>query len=181
SSRAHTTSFIEGDGAEGVVLPYTGAFGRQFGFVALRPTDGRTVTDFTADFKADTLEHYMDLAKDTELILRMPKFTREYNLDMKKPLSAMGLGIAFEPSRADFSNLSETPLFIGEALQKTKIEITENGTKAAAASMLTMIESSAAIKEKSEPRELILDSPYAYFLVDLELQSPLFMGVMESV
>jgi serine protease inhibitor len=40
--------------------------------------------------------------------------------------------------KADFSNLSEQPLFVSSAIQDAKIEVTEEGTEASAATAVSI-------------------------------------------
>ncbi|MEG0378048.1 MAG: serpin family protein [Eubacterium sp.] len=171
-----TVPFISEADTQGIILPYNDG---NLAFMALRPTNGTNIADFAANFKADTLSHMVTLAKETPVKLSMPKFTADYSFDMKEALTAMGLGDAFDISRANFSAMTEAnDLFISEAKQKTKVEVNEAGTEAAASSSVGMSMKSMPVQEDAQT--LVLDSPYLYVIFNLDDNAPLFMGVMNS-
>ena len=57
-------------------------------------------------------------------------------------------------------------------LQKTRIEVDENGTKAAAATGIGF----AFGGMPSDPKQVYLDHPFIYMIVDNETELPLFIG-----
>ncbi|MEG0074478.1 MAG: serpin family protein [Eubacterium sp.] len=177
NSTTDVQPFIDTADTEGIILPYND---NKLAFVALRPKNNRPINDFIRNFKADTLKNTLATAEDAPVNLSMPKFTREYTFDMKKSLIDMGLDHAFDKNLADFSKMTDAnDLFISEALQKSKINIDENGTEAAAASVIAM-EMKAMPAPPENVKNLTLDSPYAYFIIRLEGNEPLFMGVMNN-
>ena len=71
-----------------------------------------------------------------EVLLFLPRFTIEKDHDIVPELMKMGLSLPFSDD-ADFSKISKsgtTDLFIGKIIQKVKIEVDEEGVKAAAVS-----------------------------------------------
>ncbi|XP_066247833.1 serine protease inhibitor 3/4-like isoform X5 [Euwallacea similis] len=83
-----------------------------------------------------------DLTKITEnmfkpeVVVKLPKFKIETTIDLKKPLEKIGLGEIFT-NKANFSGMLESPeqLFVSEVIQKAFIEVNEEGTEAAAATV----------------------------------------------
>ena len=73
--------------------------------------------------------------RQVEVEVSLPKFKIETTMDLKGVLEKMGLGIIFEPSRADFSEISDSPeqLYVSKVIQKAFIEVNEEGAEAAAA------------------------------------------------
>jgi serine protease inhibitor len=109
--------------------------------------------------------------------LVLPRFRLEYGVDLKRPLRALGLRHAFEG--ADFSGVSSVPGFISEALQKTFVEVNEEGTEAAAASMLALEKGEDMNPPK--PFEMIVDRPFLFVIHHSDPDgsgSILFMGVV---
>lgn len=158
--------------ATGVVLPYDDG---KLAFIALKPNEG-TVRGLLEGFDGNTLAGYLAAAKEKTAWLAMPKFTREFSLDMQAALTDMGLGIVFEEN-ADFSGIAPD-ICISRVLQKTRVDVHEKGTEAAAATVVEMSDSCAVIAE--DPVELCFDSPYLYAIVDMESGLPLFMGIMDD-
>ncbi|MBR0063309.1 MAG: serpin family protein [Oscillospiraceae bacterium] len=162
--------YLSGDNYEGVVLPYKG-WGMKF--IALKPTSG-TVSDLV-----NTLEGVNPEGESRKIFLSMPKFDVDYTIELTEPLQALGLSGAFT-DEADFSLMSEEPLKVSSILQKVKVTVDEDGTEAAAATVVEMVATSAAPGFVEEPYELRLDEPFVYMIVESESNAPLFMGVMND-
>ena len=78
---------------------------------------------------------------------------------------------------ADFSNMTgDKSLYIGSVLHKTHIELDANGTKAAAATAVTM-DAKCALDE-SLPKTVYLDRPFVYAIMDTRTGLPVFMGTV---
>jgi serpin B len=67
--------------------------------------------------------------------LALPRFNAEYAVELSAPLSQLGMGIAFT-SQADFSAMGAGPLFISKVIHKTFVDVNEEGTEAAAATVV---------------------------------------------
>ncbi|KAF7272551.1 hypothetical protein GWI33_014670 [Rhynchophorus ferrugineus] len=92
----------------------------------------------------------------------MPKWLTETSVDLKGILERLGLRKAFSDS-ADFKNLSDESLQIGQVLQKSFINVTESGTEAAAATVVSLVFLSAPLVEP-DPIIFKADRPYLYFI-----------------
>ena len=91
----------------------------------------------------------------------------------------MGLDLAFTFGEADFSLLGDNPngYFLSQVIHAAKIEVNEQGTEAAAATVVEAVGGSAAPPETG--LTLIFDHPFLYGIVDLETGVPLFLGTFE--
>ena len=173
-------SYLKGEGAQGVVLPYDDG---RLAFFALLP-DVSPDCDYNFgewlhNLDGEDLSRLIDFREDT-LFLRfaMPKFTAEWKGDLTGGLSQMGLEDAFIPGAADFSNLgsSEVGYWISKVIHAAKIEVNERGTEAAAA---TVVEANGGGMPPQEGITLILDRPFLYGIIDLQTGVPLFLGTYE--
>ena len=114
----------------------------------------------------------------------MPKFSVAYSAELQDILSGMGLGQAFDPMTADLSRMGSSQagnLYISKVIHRTRIEVDEERTKAAAA---TVVEDGAAAAEAEVDNErlyLRLDRPFFHLILDTRQQFPLFMGVLMAV
>lgn len=104
---------------------------------------------------------------------RMPKLDYTTSVELTDILSSLGLEQIFSDT-ADFSGISDVPTFVGSIIQKTNLQLDENGTKAAAVTA-AMIECMAALPEE-EPKEVNLNRPFAFLIYDTEAKESLFMG-----
>ena len=167
--------YFRTEDAAGVVLPYDDG---RLAFAAVLP-DG-DLDAWLENLDGDTFPALIGAAEDTRLLLRMPKFEAEWGGELKDALTALGLDAAFDPARADLSGLGTTesggPLFIDSVLHRAKIQVDEEGTEAAAS---TVVMAPAGAPAPMDYEELILDRPFCYAIVDLERGVPLFLGTFE--
>ena len=162
--------------AAGAVLPYDDG---RLAFVAVLP-DGE-LNSWLENLDGNTFSELIAAAEDTRLFLRMPKFEAEWGGELADALAALGLAAAFDPTRADFSRMGTgaegMPLYVDSVLHRAKIEVNEEGTEAAAA---TVVEVPAGAPAPTDYEELTLDRPFCYAIVDLERGVPLFLGTFEK-
>jgi len=108
--------------------------------------------------------------------LVLPKFKLEYSVELKQPLQALGMKMAFDLDKADFSGIAPQ-LFISAARQKTFVEVKEEGTEAAAVTGIALTELSARMFPP-DTFEMIMDRPFLFLIEDNQTGTILFMGVM---
>jgi serine protease inhibitor len=104
--------------------------------------------------------------------LYLPKFKYGYKKTLKEVLSDMGMGIAFTDA-ADFSNISNLPLLINEVTHQAFIETNEEGTEAAAATVVDIGVTSAG---PNDPVLVDVNRPFIYIIREITTNSILFMG-----
>jgi serpin B len=89
----------------------------------------------------------------------------------------MGMAIAFKFPGAEFAPLGSPLFHLGEVFHKTRLEIDEEGTVAAAVTAIT-VPVGAAMPQRAEKKVLIFDRPFALLLVDDSTGAILFAGVV---
>jgi len=118
-----------------------------------------------------------DLAQKSELVdLAMPSFEAASEVKLKTYLQRLGMIRAFDLDRADFSGVTGLPadeirLAIDEVAHKAIIEVSEEGTVAAAATSSTFV-----LVSYSEPRSFHVDRPFLFYIVDDKSGAILFQG-----
>ena len=178
-SQEHT--YLEDDLATGFIKYYKD---RRYAFVAMLPNEGITVSEYVDSL---TGEHLMDMLtnpQDVTVFAVMPKFETEYDIEMSEALQEMGMTDAFDWRVADFSrlgtyNVDGMNICINRVLHKTFISVTELGTRAGAATAVELECGSAAIE--MDYKEVILDRPFVYMLIDCKTNLPFFIGTMMNV
>ncbi len=169
--------YIPSDGGPGVLLPYDDG---QLGLLLILPNEGTSLTDCLASWDASTISALLEARTKTQVKLTMPKFQVDWSASLKEVLSDLGLSEAFTPS-ADFSAMGTTqagPLYIGDVIHKTALQVNEKGTEAAAVTAVDMDTKSAL-----PPDSLViltLNRPFIYAIVDLNQNIPLFLGTIEK-
>ncbi|KAK2846864.1 hypothetical protein Q5P01_009863 [Channa striata] len=116
-----------------------------------------------------TMQNWTKLMHMRKVHLAIPKFSADAEVDLKTPLSALGLTDMFSQDKADFRHLSAEPLYVSKALQKAKIVVNEDGTKAAAAT-------SAVLLTRSSPPWITVDRPFLFLIKHKQSGTVLFMG-----
>ena len=167
--------YIEDDLATGFIKPYKGG---DYAFVALLPREGVSVSEYVASLTGEHLLEMLRNPVDTKVFAAIPKFESEYSADMAQVLKEMGMPAAFDRDKADFTRMGSCEagnLYIGRVLHKTAITVAERGTKAGAATVVEMICGSAFTPD---PKEVILDRPFVYMLIDCRQNIPFFIGTM---
>ena len=168
--------YFRTEDAAGVVLPYDDG---RLAFAAVLP-DG-DLDAWLESLDGGTFPALIGAAEDARLLLRMPKFEAEWGGELADALAALGLAAAFDPTRADFSGLGTTesgdPLFLSSVAHRARIEVNEEGTEAAASTVV--VAPAGAESMMADYEELILDRPFCYAIVDLERGVPLFLGTFE--
>jgi serpin B len=109
--------------------------------------------------------------------LELPKFKIEYSVELAKPLEELGMTTAFDTDKANFSGISSEPLYISAALQKTFVEVKEEGTEAAAVTGLSV---AAGAFEMPPPKrfQMIVDHPFLFLIEDNQTGTILFIGLI---
>lgn len=162
----------------GALLPYADS---DLAFLVVLP--GGTVSELVENLSGEEILHWMDRAEAQQVRLSLPKFSAGWSGDLTGSLKAMGLTLSFDPDRADFSAMGAgpngEPLFLSEVIQKSAIDVAEEGTQAAAVTLAVMDEASAA-PPPEEPLVLTLDRPFLYGIVDTARNIPLFLGVYQG-
>lgn len=162
-------AYAEGEDYQAAALPYAGG---DYEMVVLVPTTGQFKA-FEQTLTPQRLDEILTRLEPTQLDLTLPRFTYDARLSLKSALEAMGMKIAFDPDRADFTAMSEYPgLFIGNVVHKGFVAVDEAGTEAAAATAVIMERTSMPARSAT----LRVDRPFIFLIRDRQSQSILFIG-----
>ena len=178
--RSTEGSYLEGELATGFVKPYEG---HDYAFVGLLPAEGVSVDELLTSLDGDELGELLTPVPNAAAEIGLPKFTASYEAELTDTLRALGMTDAFDPTLADFSRMGaseQDPFYVGGVLHKTYIDVNEEGTRAAAATIVTM-DGAAAPGGPIEYHEVVLDRPFVYLIVDLRCDLPVFVGTVMSV
>jgi len=104
-------------------------------------------------------EIFAGMRNAREVNFMMPKFTIESELDLKSVFEKLGFGHVFSAASDDYSNLTDESVFLSMARHKAKIEVNEEGTVAAAATVAKIMLKMCVI-----PIEFFCDRPFLYFI-----------------
>ena len=172
-------TYLEDEQATGFIKYYKGG---KYAFVALLPNKGVRVSDYIASLDGKSLNALLSDPQHATVNTAIPKFETEFAVEMSEALAEMGMPDAFDAYKADFSGLGTSSagnIFINRVLHKTFISVGEKGTKAGAATVVEANDEGAAVI--LDPKEVYLDRPFVYLLVDCENNIPFFIGTMMDI
>jgi serpin B len=160
--------YVEGQGYQVVELPYDG---HELSMVILLP-DREGFESFEESLDGERVEAIVEDLAYGQVALTMPKFEFDADFSLKEALIAMGMPAAFS-AEADFSGMTgDRALAIAEVIHKAFVSVDEEGTEAAAATAVIMLESAVDV----QPVEVTIDHPFIFLIRDIETGAILFVG-----
>ena len=154
--------YAAGNGWQAVDIPYV--FGELAFTVAMGDT-AKTVLPAGEELFAAMAPRQVQLG--------LPRFDIETATDLVEVLTEMGMVTAFTAA-ADFSGITQSAsLAIGAVIHQANITVDEEGTEAAAATAVIMVETSAPA---DDPVVLTVDRPFTFWLREVTTGTVVFMG-----
>ena len=161
--------YFVGDGYAVAELPYAG---ESAVMTLLVPDEGR-FEEIEAQVDGAMFNEALANLAPADVTLRMPKFEFESPFNLSDALIEMGMPLAFDENRADFSGMTDQQdLYIGNVIHKAFVAVDEKGTEAAAATAVVMEGATAMMPENV----LTIDRPFLFFIRDVETGQILFIG-----
>lgn len=170
-------AYLEDDLATGFIKYYKD---RDYAFAALLPKDGVSVRECLSNLSGEHLYELLSHPQMVTVHARLPLFEAEYGTDLNDSLREMGVVDAFDPEKADLTGLGTSAvgnIYISRIIHKTFIRVDDQGTKAAAATIVEAPAAGAPMEEETV-KTVLLDRPFVYFIIDCETMLPLFVGTM---
>jgi serpin B len=172
-------TYLEDENTTGFLKYYKDG---KYAFAALLPKEGTNIVEYVKQLDGAKINKLLENKKSATVMTAIPKFETEYDISLKEVLESMGMKKAFNSSQADFTGLGTSTdgnIYISRVLHKTFISVCEKGTKAGAATIVEMDTEGAVIYE--EYKEVNLDRPFVYLLVDCETNIPFFVGTAMQI
>lgn len=142
------------------------------------PDEGYNTADVLADgqYMQMILQQSWENEKWMKVNLSIPKFDVSSTMDLKDGFQKMGITDVFSEGAADFTGISaEVPIFLTAANQSVRVQIDEEGVKAAA-----YIEFPGATSPMPPEQiiDFILDRPFVFAITTNSI--PLFVGAVKN-
>ncbi len=167
------SGYIDGDGFTAASLPFRGGAEMRF----ILPDEGVSPAGLVADPETLAAALFPEETVYAQVDFRVPQFDYGVSLDeLARPLRALGVTDAFDGALADFSPLSEEPLFLSSVRQDAAISIDEEGCVGAAYTAVSM--NTAAAMPPEENFTLDLNRPFLFAV--MEGETVLFVGIVEN-
>jgi serpin B len=163
--------YFEEAAAQVLELPYQG---QSLAMDIFLPKAKNSLSQLEASLNPRKLEAWLSKLAPRRVQVSLPRFKLTAEADLKGTLSALGMPIAFELGKADFSGMTGTRDFaISAVVHKAFIEVEEKGTEAAAATGVVMTRTAAM---PMPPVLFRADHPFFFLIRDSRTGNILFMG-----
>ncbi len=165
-------NYYSDNNLQAVELPYGDG---NFSMVVILPREGLDVDQFADGIGEESLNMWISGLTQHKGTLWLPKFKIEYKSELNDYLIALGMGKAFIPYAADFTNMYKgpNPLFIDKVLHKTFVKVDEEGTEAAA---VTSIGVGTTSEGPSNIFYMKVNGPFIFLIREENSGCILFMG-----
>jgi serpin B len=165
-----TFKYLNNELFSAIELPYGSG---NFSMVIMLPENGKSTDDIVNQLSPETWSEWINGLSEKEVVLHLPRFKFEYKKLLNDDLTDMGMGIAFSPD-ADFSKIDPTrDIMISRVIHKTFVEVNEEGTEAAAVTVIEFIETSII---GDSPVYLYIDKPFLFVIKEKDTGAILFIG-----
>lgn len=175
-------SYICDSDAQGFIKEYAGG---KYSFAAILPNKGVDVLEYAEKMTGERFRELMaTYTTEYKVQTKLPAFKYDYDLSYKDPLKEV-MPLAFDVGRADLKKMltfkdPNYNAYISDVIHKTFIELTKDGTRAAAATVVIIDAESVSVPPKYD-RKVLIDRPFMYAIIDNETKLPVFMGVVLDV
>ena len=151
-------------------LPY----GNQaYRMILMLPNEGKTLADVAAFLNPASWNETVDGLRTADVDVKLPVFESEFKIQLKEALANLGMPTAFT-ERADFSAMTDESVCIGQVVQKAKIKVDEEGSEAAAVTVVEMVTTS--IGPVPEFVSFHADHPFLYAITEISTGAIFFIG-----
>jgi serpin B len=160
--------FSNGEDYNAIELPY----GRSnFTMVLVVPTKGiaNFIAQFNGDLWSDMISDFESQSEFSKVQVYLPKFKFSYQKVLNDQLKSMGMTDAFN-GNANLSGISDASLYVNMVKQNTFVDVNEEGTEAAAVTVIDMRDSAI------QPSVFRVDRPFVFAIRERTSNTLLFIG-----
>ncbi|MBU0754621.1 MAG: serpin family protein [Planctomycetes bacterium] len=148
-------------------IPYRN---NELSMVVLLPHEIDGLESLEASLSVENLQTWLGALHEEKIGVFLPRFKMTSRFRLEETLAGMGMAEAFDPAQADFSGMTGWKgLFIDKIIHQTCLEVTEEGSEAAASSAITM---------KKGGITFWANHPFLFLVRDQQSGNLLFIGRM---
>lgn len=155
-------------------LPYGN---EAFSMCLILPHSDKNIEDVISQLNADNWQKWYGWLGTRTVNIKLPRFKQEYSKVLNDDLKDMGMVLPFA-AEADLTNIA-SGLMISLVKQDTFIEVNEEGTEAAAVTVVGMFESAGP--EPPATPQFHANRPFIYLIKEKSTGAILFMGKLGSM
>jgi len=164
--------YYENEQFQAVRLPYGEK--SEMGMYIFLPQPDSTLEQFNQELSLDNWQEWLSQMRSQPGNISLPKFKLEYDTELQKVLSALGMPQVFDPTQADFSAMTDSAVAVDTIRHKAVIEVNEEGSEAAGVTSIGVRITSAMPQD--QPFNMNMDRPFFFAIRDDITETILFMG-----
>ncbi|CAG9855305.1 unnamed protein product [Phyllotreta striolata] len=147
----------------------------KFSMLLILPSIESSVRAVLRDFATHRLNDILAMLNNSEIVLEIPKFSFEYTVDLAMRLKQEPLNVReVFGANANLSGIIQNAnAMVNSMLHKTKIEVDEQGTVAAAAT-------NAMIIPLMQPLTITADRPFIFLIYHQDTKNIIFEGIVQN-
>ena len=160
--------YAEDDDCQVLRLPYGN---KAYSMTILLPKEGKAVRDLVKTLNKDTWERYQQIGSAI-VDVKLPRFESNTDLTLDEIMATLGMPNAFNPNLAEFPEFCNVPTYIDMMKQVARIKVNEEGTEAAAVTVIFVKLANAA------PRRVSFHAtrPFLYIISEQSTGAIFFIG-----
>ena len=166
----HEFGYAETDNCQALCLPYGN---NAYRMTILLPKEGKTINDVLKTLTAESWQRYQFMGSAI-VDVKLPRFESESDIKLIDIMSELGMPRAFDPYLAEFPNFCNKPVFISMMKQVAKIKLNEEGTEAAAITVIGI--KTTAVAPEPQHVQFIANRPFLYVISEFSTGAIFFIG-----
>ena len=163
------------DACQALSLPYGNM---AYSLTILLPNKGKNIQDVLKSIDRKNWRKSLNMYGQT-VEVKIPSFKTESKFNLEDILPSMGMPSAFS-NKADFSKFCTKPASISKVVQKSYIEVNEEGTEAAAVTIIEMVNAGSPTSIPQIP-VFNADHPFVYIISEVSTNTIFFIGEYNGV
>jgi len=175
-TQSHDYAYFEDGRFQAIRLPDGN---ERFALYIFLPRDRKGLADFMRALDEPQWTEWTRKLVEQSGKIMLPRFEASYGTGLNRALATLGMGVALDPSEADFTDLHPRPpqLCIDDVEHKTWVKVDEEGTEAAAATSVAA-EATSMIVGIQPPFEMVVDHPFFCAIAEGQSGAILFAGIV---
>ncbi|MEZ5070793.1 MAG: serpin family protein [Bacteroidales bacterium] len=165
-------TFTQNEDCMAVELPYGDS---AFSMVVMLPSESTGLDALVGKLSPETWESWFAQSGYGPVEVHLPKFKYGWKDSLNAPLTQLGLGVAFSSLEADFTRINPIgDLFLSRVIHQSFIEVNEEGTEAAAATIVEVVNECAGCGGTT----FVADRPFLYVIKENSTGAIVFLGTV---
>lgn len=171
----NTFKYQQTDSYQLIELPYSG---EDVVMQIVLPSAASSVSQLLSTLNTEAFDQFDKAGRMQDVMVFLPRFKMETSYELIDPLKTLGLQSPF--NGGDFSKMAEERLEISKIIQKAFVEVKEQGTEAAAVTVIMMRTTSMIDRDPEIISQFRADRPFFFVIREKSTGLILFTGVVEN-